>query len=285
MGVLLSEVLLQIVTQDALLALVSFGVVFLYLRLTVGSWFLAVVGMSEIMLSVPVSWFIYKVIFRIEYFAFLNALSLFIVAAIGADDIFIFMDAYKQSAHSNDPKVLESLESRMSWVYRRTGSAMAITSATTCSAFLATLITPLASIQSFGIFAAIVIFIDYVLVMSLFCTAVVIYHNKFERPGCFSSCSAGCRTESPSSTDRALENICEDTEKEGDRIGLFFRNKMSPFINKGLNRLFLGIVFLAWIIVAISEYWVSSRTICYSIYLHSPALISLRDTNRADSRS
>jgi len=42
-------------------------------------------------------------------------------------DIFIFMDAYRQSAIQNG-KVLESLESRMSWVYRRTGSAMAITS-------------------------------------------------------------------------------------------------------------------------------------------------------------
>eukprot|EP00985_Skeletonema_marinoi_P006854 scaffold2996_cov122-Skeletonema_marinoi.AAC.5 len=68
----------------------------------------------------------------------------------------------------------------MSWVYRRTGTTMAITSATTCAAFLCTLITPLSSIQSFGIFAACVILIDYVLVMSLFCTAVVIYHDRYE---------------------------------------------------------------------------------------------------------
>jgi hypothetical protein len=180
MGVLILEVLLRIVIRDALMAIASFVFVFLYLRLTVGSWFLAIVGMAEIILSVPVSWFLYKVVFRVEYFAFLNVLTLFIVAAIGADDvrtipltsskqlthiasqIFIFMDAYKLSAHSDDPEVLEDLESRMSWVYRRTGSAMFITSATTCAAFLCTLITPLVDIRSFGIFAAIVIFMDYV---------------------------------------------------------------------------------------------------------------------------
>jgi len=83
-------------------------------------------------------------------------------------DVFIFMDAYKQSILQG-PQVLSSFESRMSWVYRRTGSAMAITSgkvslfgniplemwtmqlildnsnlcfaATTCSAFLCTLLT------------------------------------------------------------------------------------------------------------------------------------------------
>ena len=250
MGVLILEVLLEIIQQDAMLALASFAFVFLYLRLMVGSWFLAIVGMLEIMLSIPVSWFFYNTVFQIEYFAFLNTLSLFIVAAIGADDIFIFMDAYKQSAHSDDPRILNSLESRMSWVYRRTGSAMAITSATTCSAFLCTLLTPLVSVRAFGVFAAMVILIDYFLVMSLFCTAVVIYHNKFERPGCCSSCGAGCRNVDPSSTQRALESV-EDDDKVGDFIGNFFRTKVSPFINTPLNRIIIGIAFVAWLVVAI----------------------------------
>jgi hypothetical protein len=252
MGALILEVLLDIVKQDAFLALASFLFVFLYLRTMVGSWFLACIGMTEILFSVPVSWFLYNTVFRVKYFAFLNALTLFIVAAIGADDIFIFMDAYRLSGQSKDPEILESLESRMSWVYRRTGFAMAITSATTCSAFLCTLITPLAGVQAFGVFAATVILIDYVLVMTLFCTAVVIYHNKFERPGCCSSCSAGCGTIDPSSTQEGLEKVNDDVDHEGDRISNFFRTKMSPFItNSALNRLFLGIAFVTWLVIAI----------------------------------
>lgn len=253
MGALILDVLLSIVTWDALLALASFALVFLYIRLAVGSWFLAIVGMTEILLSVPVSWFIYNSVFQIKYFAFLNTLSLYIVAAIGADDIFIFMDAYKQSAHSDDPEVLESLESRMSWVYRRTGSAMAITSATTCSAFLCTLITPLVDVQAFGVFAATVILVDYILVMTLFCTAVVIYHNKFERPGCFASCGAACRTTDPSPTAKALTSIGSEDKVE-DRIGDFFRNRVSPFIGNQTNRIVIGLIAVVWVSVAGCKY-------------------------------
>jgi len=259
MGALILEVLLKIATKDATLALISFAFVFSYIRLSVGSWFLAMVGMLEIILSLPISWFIFSVVFGIKYFSFLNILCIYIVAAIGADDIFIFMDAYKHSAYvtSDDPEeVLESLESRMSWVYRRTGSAMAITSATTCSAFLCTLITPLAGVRAFGVFAAIVIFIDYVLVMSLFCTAVVIYHNKFEKSGC---CS--CKNTEPSPTvralERALENTANDDESDeehrngdGDRIGQFFRTKVAGFLNVPKHRMALFGLFTIWIIVA-----------------------------------
>ena len=48
-----------------------------------------------------------------------------------------FMDAFKQSMYVG-PKVLESLETRMTWTYNRAASAMLITSFTTMSAFVAT---------------------------------------------------------------------------------------------------------------------------------------------------
>jgi hypothetical protein len=145
----------------------------------------------------------------------------------------------------------------MSWVYRRTGSAMGITSATTCSAFLCTLLTPLVSVQAFGLFAALVIFIDYVLVMTLYCSAVIIYHNKLEKDACCCAptCLYGgcCRTSDPDPTAKALDHIISlngETPK-GDKISTFFREKMAAFINKPLNRLVVGIVFTTWVIVAV----------------------------------
>ena len=130
-------------------------------------------------------------------------MALYIVLAIGADDVFVFMDAYKQSfyvrelLHPRHPalpktppaayrpqageKVNKDLETRMSWVYRRAGLAMLITSLTTCAAFVATAASsPIPTLQNFGIFAAAVIMIDYILVMTFLCSAVVIYHNMFE---------------------------------------------------------------------------------------------------------
>lgn len=203
-------------------------------------------------MSILVAWFIYSVIFQIKYFAFLNSLSIFIVAAIGADDIFIFMDAYKQSKYRHLDK-LESLETRMTWVYRRTGQAMAITSATTCAAFLCTLITPLVSIQSFGIFAAATIFVDYVLVMTLFCTAVVIYHNRFEDRSCCGCCCTDCRLTQPTPTEVAKEALESGDQgaEHVDRVGNFFRTKVAGFIQVPLHRIVIFFVFFSWMAVAL----------------------------------
>ena len=45
--------------------------------------------------------------------------------------------------------------------------------------------------QNFGIFTALVIFLDYVLVMTFFCSVVVIWHDKFEmKPGLCCACCA-----------------------------------------------------------------------------------------------
>jgi predicted RND superfamily exporter protein len=254
MIVLIGDVIIGIVVQDGLLAIFSLAFVFFWLRINTGSWFLAGVGIFEIFLAIPVSWFIFSVVFQIKYFATLNALAIFIVAAIGADDIFIFMDAYKQSKFRN-PENLVDLETRMSWVYRRTGTAMAITSATTCAAFLCTLITPLASIQSFGVFAAVVIFIDYVLVMTLFCTAVVIYHDRYEdRACCGCCCTWPCGKTDPSPTEQAKESLENGEHKEGegdDKVSSFFRNKVAGFIGVPLHRIVLAVVFLSWMGVAI----------------------------------
>lgn len=253
MGSLIFDVLVNIVIWDALLAIFSLVFVFFWLRINTGSFFLAGVGILEIFMSIPVAWFIFTGIFQIKYFAFLNALSIFIVAAIGADDIFIFIDAYKQSGE-RDPQNLENLETRMSWVYRRTGTAMAITSATTCSAFLCTLITPLVEIKSFGIFAAVVILIDYVLVMSLFCTAVVIYHDRYENRRAWCGCCTNCSYTDPSPTEsaKAALELREDGEDigKGDRVSKFFRNQVSGFIQVPWHRASLGVIFLVWIVVA-----------------------------------
>lgn len=51
--------------------------------------------------------------------------------------VFVFVDAWKQSLYAG-PEVNKDLATRMSWVYRRAGTAMFITSATTCASFIAT---------------------------------------------------------------------------------------------------------------------------------------------------
>ena len=103
-------------------------------------------------MSLPTAYFLYRCIFQFKSFAGLNAMALFIILAIGADDIFVFYDAWEQSAWQ--PELCVSLTKRMDWVYRRAGKAMFITSFTTMCAFIATATSPIVPIQSFGIFTA-----------------------------------------------------------------------------------------------------------------------------------
>ena len=60
-----------------------------------GSLVLASVGMFEILMSFPSTFFIYRLIFQIGYFSSIQILSIFVVLGIGADDIFVFVDSFK----------------------------------------------------------------------------------------------------------------------------------------------------------------------------------------------
>lgn len=190
---LLTEIL-SVLIGDAIRALIPMVVVVLVVWGQTGSLFIALITLTEILLSLTTAIFVTTSLLQIKWVSFQCALSLYIVLAIGADDVFVFMDAYKQSFYKG-AAVNESLIHRMSWVYRRAGLAMLITSLTTCAAFIASaLSSPIPELQNFGIFAAFVIFIDYVLVMTFLCANTIIFHNHFEmKPGlCFACCDDCC---------------------------------------------------------------------------------------------
>jgi hypothetical protein len=85
-----------------MLAQLSFIAVFLWIWGQTGSLFIASVGMFEIIASLPLAFFAYRVVFGFSYFAFLNSMCVYIILAVGADDIFVFMDAWKQSAFAGE---------------------------------------------------------------------------------------------------------------------------------------------------------------------------------------
>ena len=162
-------------------------------RLHTGSLLIAFATLTEQLLSFFAAFFFTAVVLQIKWLSFQFFLSIYIVLAIGADDTFVFVDAWKQSFYAG-PDVNRNLATRMSWVYRRAGLAMLITSLTTCAAFLATAVASgqVPDLQLFGIFTAFVIFIDYVLVMTFLTAIMVLYHNHFEmKPGL---CCACCGT-------------------------------------------------------------------------------------------
>eukprot|EP00930_Biecheleria_cincta_P076589 TRINITY_DN6379_c0_g1_i3.p1 TRINITY_DN6379_c0_g1~~TRINITY_DN6379_c0_g1_i3.p1 ORF type:complete len:1045 (-),score=167.77 TRINITY_DN6379_c0_g1_i3:416-3550(-) len=192
---LIQDEFISILLADMTKVFVSLALVFLWIWLQTNSSIIAIAGITEIILSIPLAFFFYYTIFGFKYFDGLNAMTIFIVAAIGADDIFVFMDQYKASSYM--PEVCVDLKTRMNWVYGRASWAMFITSATTCAAFVCTASSPLPAIQSFGIFSAFVIAADYVLVITWFPAIVVLYHNHWEGRPCFPCCCWGVGEKTP----------------------------------------------------------------------------------------
>eukprot|EP01060_Flectonema_neradi_P010169 TRINITY_DN172_c0_g1_i1.p1 TRINITY_DN172_c0_g1~~TRINITY_DN172_c0_g1_i1.p1 ORF type:complete len:1298 (+),score=233.24 TRINITY_DN172_c0_g1_i1:410-3895(+) len=179
------EKFLEIIMRDALLAIVSFLFVYLYLQIHTGSFFLATLGMIQVIMPFPMGYFVYRVIFQIKAFYGLSTLTLYIVLAIGADDIFVFMDNWVQADVRPRADNCTYMKGRMAHSWKIAGTAMGITSVTTMAAFIATMTSPLMEIGLFGLFAAILVFFDYLLVMTFFAAAVVIYHRNFEHTiGC-----------------------------------------------------------------------------------------------------
>lgn len=103
---------------------------------------------------------------QVDYFSELHILIIFILLGLGADDVFVFTDAFKQS--ENMPGVGKSLPARLQYTAHRASKAVFVTSFTTAAAFFATATSELMPMRAFGIFAGIcivVLFLINVLVM------------------------------------------------------------------------------------------------------------------------
>jgi hypothetical protein len=87
--------------------------------------------------------------------------------------------------------------------------------------------------------------------MTLFCTSVVIYHNRFENNAKF-GCCCPCGLVTPSNTEQArlsLEEHGGDIKR--DRVSEFFKTKVAGFIKVPLHRLVLSVVFMIWLGIAL----------------------------------
>jgi len=88
------------------------------------------------------------------------------------------------------------------------------------------------------------------LVMTLFCTSVVIYHDRFENKNGCCNCTFWKKSD-PSPTETAMDNMNNGIELKIDPISRFFKEKLGPFILNGRNRIIVGAVLTAWVTTSI----------------------------------
>eukprot|EP00039_Didymoeca_costata_P008447 m.112212 g.112212 ORF g.112212 m.112212 type:complete len:1026 (+) comp14086_c0_seq4:217-3294(+) len=197
----LSPILIQLhfqdlIFRDTLWIVLSIVLVFLFMWFHIQSAFLASFGIVHVILSFPFAYFFLQALLRSGSMGVLNFMSLFIILGIGADDIFIYIDSWKQSkyfvARSLFPQDEEGhiawTEARFTYAYRRSAWAMLVTSLTTSGAFLMNLTSSVPPIQIFGFFTAFMVITNYLMVISYYPALVIFWSEKIENLftcGCF----------------------------------------------------------------------------------------------------
>lgn len=108
---------------------------------------------------------------------------------IGADDIFVLVDAWRQSELEDEalvgPRGPDGLAKRFNWVWRRASTSMLVTSLTTFVAFIMTAVSPIPAVSSFGVLAALMVFVNYLGIISMYSAFLVIWHKRLSKQCCF----------------------------------------------------------------------------------------------------
>lgn len=235
----------RLVWGDFLMCVLSIMFVTFWIFMHTGSGFLTQMGMWQILMSFPLSYAFMNLLFLgTPYFAQIHILAIFLILGIGADDIFVFIDAWKQTAELTPPQVHAHAQNeirfskcvaenrsqqsatrinqsicsisltkfcfvkfcrqgpdvarvggmarareiqRLRVTYKRSAQAVFNTSFTTMVAFIATAVSPIVPISSFGLFAALAILWNYIFVLTILPVTTLLWHRFFHARRCCES--------------------------------------------------------------------------------------------------
>lgn len=185
---------------DVRWAMGSFAVTAALVWMNTGSLFLTVGGMSVVVTSLAAAQFIHVFGVGVSWVGLLNFLGIFIILGIGADDLFVILDFWRQSAeeHQKPPCTAVAridgpaggcsrgrgdvvLVSRMHWTIEKSQYVVTMTSLTTAVAFACNLTSHIAPIRLFGIFMTTLVVCNYWLVCTTFPALIIMHHRSTRR--------------------------------------------------------------------------------------------------------
>lgn len=169
----------KLIERDSLFCIGSVLLVLFWMIFHVRSVVLAMLGMLNILASIPVGHFVTHIIMGNKYLGLLMTLPIFIIIGIGCDDIFVFYDAWRASA-SQGANISSQLLTRLDWTYRRAVSSMIVTSITSAATFFIAATSPISPIRLFGIAMGSTILGNLFLATTFFPAVLVLWHRYLE---------------------------------------------------------------------------------------------------------
>ncbi|EPQ12217.1 Patched domain-containing protein 2 [Myotis brandtii] len=175
--------------NDMLLAFISSScIAALVYILTSCSVFLSFFGIASIGLSCLVALFLYHVVFGVQYLGILNGVAAFVIVGIGVDDVFVFINTYRQATHLEDPQL------RMIHTIQTAGKATFFTSLTTAAAYAANVFSQIPAVHDFGLFMSLIVSCCWLAVLFTMPAALGIW-SLYMAPlegACQTSCHQKC---------------------------------------------------------------------------------------------
>ena len=215
----------------------AIAVVWLFCAFKLDSLLLATLGIVHIIFSFLVGYlFLTQVLLDLgPAMPVLAALVPFLILGIGADDLFIFMDAWRQS-EATVPRSRYAAgadgdsawrQRRLRYAYSRSAWAMFVTSLTTGVAFVQLLSSTTLGIKAMGFCAAMTVLVDYLMVISYFPCLVMWWHRDIA--GLFTVFKRPLFRSAP--------------------VDRFFEQRFAPALHKHRHPVLAG--FAVWILVTV----------------------------------
>ena len=175
----------EILPKEAAISIAATVITSLCILIHTRSPFLTLLGLMQIILALPWAYSVYYFIFGLSFFPFVNINALFIVFALGADDIFVVVDKWK-SYRRQLPNTFTT-EQVAKIALPDAAYATFVTSITTSVAFFASAIIKVPAVSLFSIYCGLVIALDYLLCILLVFPALCLY-DKWLTNGSTSRC-------------------------------------------------------------------------------------------------
>lgn len=153
--------IMNMLYADAYYAMYALIFVVSFMLFHTGSLFLTLMGLLNTIGAFPVGYAVYRECFGVKNLSILTVVTLFIVIGIAVDDVFVFIDMFRQQ----DRKV--GLEERMIRTMSTAARATLFTTITSASAFAANTLSEIPALSNFGLLTALVISANYVLLVLL----------------------------------------------------------------------------------------------------------------------
>ncbi|XP_030842420.1 protein dispatched homolog 1-like [Strongylocentrotus purpuratus] len=143
----------------------------------VGSFFVTIMTMFSIIMSMVVAYFLFHTVFRLVFFPFINVITAVLLIGVGADDCFVYVDiwklAKKEHGGGRENRVLVLRET-----LKHAATTMFVTSLTTASALFAGCVSSITAVRCFSVFAGSSILVNFVLTVT-WIPAAVMFHEKY----------------------------------------------------------------------------------------------------------